>query len=418
MKQTKNVDKPNMSDILSGQQIQKRRYSGAISSQSSKKFYAPSSIERIKQNDVFSREQKSRESQKRYNSANDHKKRSNVDVKQKTTKRKYPAKISLPHMMKMISYPLGFIALTLIVSFLALNRDKLNTSVVNPANDNAYQSAMAAYTGITSPLIKEENLNLDKAPTLESSIPLDLMETFSWKDYTIQRGDSISRIAASSSLSMDTLIALNGISNAKRIREGSVIRIPNMDGIPYTVKNGDSLSKISAKFEVPLEAILDANDLKSEVLPLGTNLFIPGARMAREDLRRALGELFMYPIRGRLTSPFGWRTDPVTGNVRRHHAALDLAAPTGTPIKAASDGTVSAVGTNATYGKYVIITHSDGFNTMYAHMNKIIINNGAKISQGTVIGEVGNTGYSTGPHLHFGIFKNGRAVNPMEFLDS
>jgi murein DD-endopeptidase MepM/ murein hydrolase activator NlpD len=413
MKQNDYVDKPNMSNILSDQQIQKRRYSGTISSHPSKKTYTVSNMGNITQNDVSSRSTKNRQPVKPYLSKAENNRQTNFNKTQKTVKRNYPVKLSFVQTMKMISYPLGFIALTLIVSFLTLNRDKLSTSVVNPVDDNAYQSAMAAYTGITSPeILQQENINLDEIP-----IPLDLMETFSWNEYTIQRGDSISKIAASYSLSMDTVIAFNNIGNAKRIREGSVIRIPNMDGIPYTVQRGDSLSKISARFGVPLEVILDANNLETELISAGTSLFVPGAKMTREDLKKALGEFFLYPIKGRLTSPFGWRIDPVNGIVGRNHAALDLAAPTGTPIKASADGTIAVAGLSSTYGKYVIISHSDGYETMYAHMNKIYLNKGAKVLQGTVIGEVGNTGYSTGPHLHFGVFKNGKAINPAEVLN-
>ncbi len=419
-----------MHNFLEGQQIHKRRYSAASSLHSSHKAPQASNLGKITQHTISGRGQRLREitrsaadkNPKTMNlpetpiafagSASPSKNRAsqtanNLEKKQKTAKRKHTARMPFTQAVKMLSYPLGFIALTLIVSFIMVNRDKLSANVVNPLNDNAYEAAMAEYAGISVP---KENLNLDSNP-----IPLDLMETFSWENYTIQRGDSISRIAASRSLSMDALIALNGISNAKRIREGTVLRIPNMDGIPYTVQRGDSLSKISAKFEVPLEAILDANDITSETLALGASLFIPGARMARDDLKKALGEFFLYPTSGRLTSPFGWRNDPFTG-VRRHHAAIDLASPTGTPIKSSADGTVSIAGTNATYGKYVIISHSGGFNTLYAHLNSIYVNKGARVLQGSVIGEVGNTGYSTGPHLHFAVFRNGRAINPMDYL--
>jgi murein DD-endopeptidase MepM/ murein hydrolase activator NlpD len=216
---------------------------------------------------------------------------------------------------------------------------------------------------------------------------------------------------------MDAIIASNGISNARRLREGEQIRIPNMDGIPYTVKKGDSLSRISSAMGAPLETILDANDIQSDTISAGTVLFIPGARMRSEDLKLALGELFIYPVRGRLTSPYGWRLDPISG-VRRFHAAMDLAAALGTPIKAAMDGRVSSVGFNSTYGKYIILSHANGYQTLYAHMNLTSVSQGVYVNQGTKIGEVGNTGYSTGPHLHFAIYKNGRAVNPLEFLNS
>jgi murein DD-endopeptidase MepM/ murein hydrolase activator NlpD len=270
--------------------------------------------------------------------------------------------------------------------------------------------------GLKQHLISYAGLVPDLTPDREDKIPLDLLESFSWESYTVKRGDSISKIAAARSVSMDALIASNDITNARRLRVGEVIRIPNMDGIPYTVKKGDTLSKISTTQGVPLAAILDANNIQNDSISPGTVLFIPGAKMKAEDLKRALGELFIYPVRGRLTSPYGWRNDPITG-VRRYHAALDLAAPTGTPIKAAMDGRVVTLGFNSVYGKYIIMGHSNGFQTLYAHMNAASVGQGAYVPQGAKIGEVGSTGYSTGPHLHFAVFKNGKAVNPLELLN-
>jgi murein DD-endopeptidase MepM/ murein hydrolase activator NlpD len=276
-----------------------------------------------------------------------------------------------------------------------------------PEADGEFQHNLASYAGISS---------LAPSAVPDEAIPLDLTETFSWSSYQVKKGDSVSKIAAAHSISMDAVIASNGITNARRLREGDRLRIPNMDGIPHTVKKGDSLSKISSAMGVPLEVILDANDIQSSTITQGTVLFIPGARMRSEDLKLALGELFIYPIRGRLTSPYGWRDDPISG-VRRFHAALDLAAGIGTPVKAAMDGRVSSVGTNATYGKFIILSHNGGYQTMYAHLNAVSVKQGDYMNQGSKIGEVGNTGYSTGPHLHFAVYKNGRAVNPLDFLD-
>jgi murein DD-endopeptidase MepM/ murein hydrolase activator NlpD len=276
-----------------------------------------------------------------------------------------------------------------------------------PPADGEFQRNLASYAGLI-PQAAE--------PVPDEAIPLDMTESFSWVSYRVKKGDSVSKIAAAHAISLDAIIASNGISNARRLREGETLRIPNMDGIPYTVKKGDSLSKISAALGVPLEAVLDANDIQSDTITQGTVLFIPGARMRSEDLRMALGELFVYPIRGRLTSPFGWRNDPISG-VKRFHAALDLAAPIGVPVKAALDGRVSAVGVNATYGKFIILSHSGGFQTMYAHLNLTAVKQGDYVEQQAKIGEVGNTGYSTGPHLHFAIYKNGKAVNPLDFLN-
>jgi murein DD-endopeptidase MepM/ murein hydrolase activator NlpD len=268
---------------------------------------------------------------------------------------------------------------------------------------------MAAYAGLPFDLAQAANV------PAEDSIPLDLMETFRWERYNVRRGDTVSSIAAARGLTLDTIIAVNSIANVKQLREGLSLRIPNMDGIPYTVRRGDSLSKISASWGIPMEAILDANDLDSDVISPGASLFLPGARMNREDLKKALGYQFKYPIRGRLTSGYGWRSDPFTG-IRRFHAAIDLAANRGTPIYAATDGRVSTQGVSSVYGKYIILTHSGGYQSMYAHLDAFSVSSGAGVVQGSRIGTVGNTGYSTGPHLHFALFKNGKAVNPLEYL--
>jgi murein DD-endopeptidase MepM/ murein hydrolase activator NlpD len=297
---------------------------------------------------------------------------------------------------------------------------------VIPQGDGVYESALASYAGLAlnesarpdpeSPPAAALDPAVDTAEQSEE-IPLDLMETFAWSNYTVKRGDSVSRIASQHALSMDAIIASNNISNARQLREGQVLRLPNMDGIPYTVKSGDTLGKIAGNQGIPLEAILDANDLESETITAGTMLFLPGARMRSEDLKLALGELFIYPIRGFLSSPYGWRQDPISG-VRRFHSAIDLAAPTGVPVKAAMDGRIQSVGFNATYGKYIIMTHGNNYQTMYAHLSAVSVQQGAAVSQGNKIGEVGSTGYSTGPHLHFAIYKNGRALNPLDFLNS
>jgi murein DD-endopeptidase MepM/ murein hydrolase activator NlpD len=276
---------------------------------------------------------------------------------------------------------------------------------LEPGPDREARRNLASYAGIPA---------LD-APAA-GEIPLDLMETFTWSSYTVKKGDSVSKIAADHAISMDAIIASNSIRNARRLREGELLRIPNMDGVPYTVKKGDSLSKISKSMGVPLEAILDAIDLRSDTIAPGQQLFIPGAKMRSEDLKLALGELLLYPIRGRLTSPFGWRNDPISG-VRRYHAAVDLAAGIGTPVKAAMDGRVSALGFNATYGKFIILSHDGDYQTMYAHLSVISVKEGDRVIQGNKIGEVGNTGYSTGPHLHFAVYKNGRAINPLDLLN-
>ncbi len=276
------------------------------------------------------------------------------------------------------------------------------------AKDDLLESEMRSFVGLCRAAAADSAADADLAS-------LDLVETFKFESYTVQRGDTLSSIALKHSLDIGSLIASNGISNAKNLQAGTSLKIPNMDGVLYTVRPGDSLSKIASANGIPMEAILDANDMQSETIHPGMKLFLPGARMNSWDLRKALGDLFIYPIRGRLTSPFGWRSDPFTG-VRRFHAAIDLAAPEGTPIKATMEGRVAATGYNSVYGKYVILTHPSGYQSWYAHLSAYRTTKGAAVKQGQVIGEVGSTGYSTGNHVHFAVFKNGRALNPLSLL--
>jgi murein DD-endopeptidase MepM/ murein hydrolase activator NlpD len=305
--------------------------------------------------------------------------------------------------------------------------DWINREAVSSVKDSGSQYNLALYAGV-NPLdgqsvspFEDAAANAAANGALVSAgetIPLDMTETFAWLNYKVKKGDTVSEIAATFSVSMDAIIASNSTANVRSLREGETIRIPNMDGIPYVVKSGDSLSKISQSMGVPLEAILDANDIQTNIINAGMTLFIPGARMNKDDLALALGEFFMYPLKGsRLSSPFGWRNDPISGE-RRHHAAIDLSAPQGTVVWAAMDGKVSALGYNATYGNFIILSHAGGFQTMYAHLYSFSVKKGDTVSKGKQIGTVGNTGYSTGPHLHFAVYKNSMAVNPLDYLSS
>ncbi|MDR2952759.1 MAG: M23 family metallopeptidase [Treponema sp.] len=246
--------------------------------------------------------------------------------------------------------------------------------------------------------------------------PLEIMDKFEWSSYTVKKGDSVSKISVRFGVSMDAIIASNEIHNARRLREGEILRIPNIDGIPHTVKKGDSLSSISKTYNVPLEIILDVNDLNSANIEEGGTLFIPGARMPLSDFRQALGDLFTYPIRKNISSNFGWRKDPFSGE-QSFHSGIDMKADTGTAVKAAMDGTVSIASNSRVYGNFIILNHDNGYQTLYAHLSAFSVKQGEKVIQGKKIGEVGNTGLSTGPHLHFGVFKDGKWKNPLDLLN-
>ena len=117
----------------------------------------------------------------------------------------------------------------------------------------------------------------------------------------------------------------------------------------------------------------------------------------------------------KMTSPFGYRTDPVYGG-KRFHYGVDLAAPQGRPIYATRSGKVSIASYDSECGYYVQINHGDGYKSIYMHMTHYVVSKGQQVSQGQVIGYCGSTGKSTGPHLHFGISKNGSYVNPANYI--
>jgi murein DD-endopeptidase MepM/ murein hydrolase activator NlpD len=317
------------------------------------------------------------------------------------------------------------IAGILVVSLIALNWEGMPSRyTLNLSPDKDIDRTLASFVMNFTPEARvseaeaetEMEAEVTPAPPPEEDISLDLKETFAWSSYKVKRGDSVFKIASDFAVSMDAVIASNNINNARRLREGDTLRIPNMDGIPYTVKKGDNLSRIAGDMKVPLEVILDANDLRSDAIIAGQTLFIPGARMSPEALKLSLGELFIYPIRKNISSGYGWRADPFTGE-QRFHYALDLKGNTGAPVKAAMDGTVAAIVRDSRdFGHYIILKHSGGYRTVYAHLSAFSVKLGDRVLQGNKIGEVGSTGRSTGPHLHFQIYKDGRVINPLDLL--
>jgi murein DD-endopeptidase MepM/ murein hydrolase activator NlpD len=121
------------------------------------------------------------------------------------------------------------------------------------------------------------------------------------------------------------------------------------------------------------------------------------------------------PVPGAITSPYGYRIHPIF-HVRKMHTGVDMTAGMGTPIHAAEAGSVLSAGWRGGYGKCVVISHGGGLATLYGHLSSISVSAGQKVGRGEVIGKVGSTGYSTGPHLHFEVRVNGSPVNPAGYL--
>jgi murein DD-endopeptidase MepM/ murein hydrolase activator NlpD len=278
----------------------------------------------------------------------------------------------------------------------------LGSPAQSPATDMAVGSADMRALSIENP---------DAATTDDQ--PKD--EGLWYQVYVMKKGDTVSQLAETFDITVDTLINFNNIKSTRSLRTGTYLKIPNMIGLLYDVSPGDTLASVAAKYEISSDRISEVNKLFSENLPTGRRIFLPDARLSSFTLREINGDLFKWPIRGYITDRYGWRDDPFSG-ARSFHTGIDIGAARGTPVGAAMEGRVIYTGYNTITGNHVIVSHHSGYATLYAHLDRIDVLPGQWVSVGTRIGAVGNTGYSTGCHLHFTVLKNGRTINPMQVL--
>jgi len=236
-----------------------------------------------------------------------------------------------------------------------------------------------------------------------------------YERYQVGAGDTLAALADRFGITLDTIISFNDIKRERDLKPGRELIIPNRSGIRYVVRRGDNLSRIAMRHGVSLAALLDINDVESSLTTPGQSLLIPDAGLSENARNRVLGQLFVRPARGRMTSGYGYRNDPFTG-LRKFHNGIDIANHRGTPVVAAMSGTVVKAGYNGNYGRYLILRHAEGFQTLYAHLDKALVTVGDRIRQGQQLGEMGNTGYSSEDHLHFSIFLNGAHVDPSAHL--
>jgi murein DD-endopeptidase MepM/ murein hydrolase activator NlpD len=192
---------------------------------------------------------------------------------------------------------------------------------------------------------------------------------------------------------------------------------PELVGVWYTTRPGDTVAAISARYHVPVEDIVELNDLGDpDHLEAGRALFLFGVdellrRLPARPAAPGHPPRFAWPLPvGVLTSGFGARGG-------RMHQGIDIAVPLGTTVGAAADGTVIySDDKQRGYGNLVIIRHDGGFVTVYAHNRRNLVDEGDQVRQGAPVAEVGNTGHSTGPHLHFEIRQDGEPIDPLIHL--
>ena len=298
---------------------------------------------------------------------------------------------------------------------------------IKTAADNVQPETEIGMGGGIFPERTQNHMELNSSDLAPMDVDLELSgipqpEEFSrprlltFNSYTMEKGDIIGNIAAKTGLNEDTLISVNNIKNTRLMQIGQVIRIPNQDGIYYAVKTGDTLENIAEKYKTSVSEINIVNELFSDTLTVNASLFIPGAKMDWVNRQEINGDLFIWPVVSYVTSPYGYRQSPFDGKTRQFHSGLDIGASSGTPIRAAMSGRVLQVGSDGTFGNYVLISHHSGYRTFYAHMSVVRVKAGAYVDTGQRIGDVGATGMVTGPHLHFTVYKNGVTVNPRTLM--
>lgn len=171
--------------------------------------------------------------------------------------------------------------------------------------------------------------------------------------------------------------------------------------------------KAGGTFE-PLPAAGTMNDVAGTVRrATGTLRQIAGVMMRFDSVIAQLPT--QWPVRAAIASEFGMRRDPFT-NGREFHQGIDLVAAHGTPVKAPAAGAVALAGTHGGYGLAVIVDHGSGVQTLYGHLSRVSVKNGERVARGQLIGHAGNTGRSTGSHLHYEVMVGGRHVNPRSYL--
>lgn len=285
--------------------------------------------------------------------------------------------------------------------------------------------SMAAYstqlTNIDGSDVNKDLAQLQNEISSNENLSENNPPLLTYETYRVKKGDMIGYIASEHNVTQDTIISINNIKQSRLIQVGQYLKIPSMPGILYTVRtDGETPETIAKKYEINADKCAKVNSLAINTsLNAGTSIFVPDAELDWATRQEINGDLFHKPLRARywLSSPFGWRDSPFSTGKRTFHGGVDMATSMGTPIYAALDGVVSSTGYNETYGNYVIITHHSGYKTLYGHMSRITCKKGNFVYTTTKIGEVGSTGMSTGPHLHFTVYKNGKSVNPLALIN-
>lgn len=255
--------------------------------------------------------------------------------------------------------------------------------------------------------------------------------------YTVEDGDTVSTIAEKLGIGVSTVLWENNLSVNSLIRPGDSLNILPVSGVTHQVARGESITILANNFGVTEKAIADANGFSvTEALRVGQKVLVPGGRKKEyasfepkvysgvsvirnianpvATLIKPKTKTFAPKIANRMTWPTSGHR--ITQYFSFRHFAIDVADPVGTPLYAADAGVVESAGWGRGYGNNIMINHGGGKKTRYAHMNKFYVSKGDVVEKGETLGQMGNTGWSTGPHIHFEVIINGVKYNPLNYV--
>jgi murein DD-endopeptidase MepM/ murein hydrolase activator NlpD len=248
---------------------------------------------------------------------------------------------------------------------------------------------------------------------IKSRRPEKELPELKFYSYCVKKDDTFWTILARSSQDIDTLLSVNGFTTPKDIRPGKKIFIPNMRGVILKEAGRAAVARMLSENRVRPEYVYRINGTRD----LGKKyLFVPCGRLSNLERSLFLGTGFMAPLQRsagpHVTSRFGTRRSPFNQRYTEFHAGVDVSCPRGSDVLAARDGKVVYAGFYGGYGNLVVLQHEYGYQSLYGHLSRPLVKAGDRIKRGQVIARSGNTGRTTGPHLHFEVRRGGVAVNP------
>ena len=258
-------------------------------------------------------------------------------------------------------------------------------------------------------LVEGQALMNDKRPS--SDLSNDSLDSSSDQIsiYIVRNGDTVAGVAKMFGVSENTVRWANNLGSKSSLTKDQELVILPISGVKYIVKKGDTIKSIATSFNADQDEILSFNDFRNgSDLKIGDEIIIPNGEIGVSASTKSKKVASSKNLPLSKSSSGGYLTRPVKGGIRTQgihgHNGVDLANKLNSPIIAAAGGKVIIAkqgGWNGGYGSYVVISHPNGMQTLYGHMNSLNVSTGQTVGQGEIIGRMGSTGQSTGVHLHF-----------------